>query len=141
MKQRGMARRASLVAAGTAMVAGLGLAGAGAATAAAPALKIKPGAIWTFQARGPQYIPCEQEVFASNGTFTEKNTRFGSHDGSSGTWTGGKSSIALVWTAGLDDGQVFGGSLTSSQREYKGSVIYHSINENARLLHKAVGGC
>jgi hypothetical protein len=42
-------RRAAVVAAGLAMATSLGLAGAGTASAAAPALKIKPGATWTIE--------------------------------------------------------------------------------------------
>src|ERR1700685_1142560 len=88
---RMVGRRAGMVAKGMAMATSLGLAGAGSTSAAAPALKIKAGAVWTL--KGNEGGPCEQEVFASNGTFAAATQHGG---GDAGTWSGGKSSIEMV---------------------------------------------
>ncbi len=146
MKQRGMARKAALVVAGTALLAGVELAAAGAAPAAAPGLIIKPGAIWTFEARGPSYIPCEQDVFTTQpksrvGSFTEKDTRGGSDAGGAGTWVGGGGQISMFWTSSSQESLRFTGTLNSTRRQFAGSVSYLSINENGVLRHKAVSGC
>ena len=47
-----MLRRAAAITAGLAMATAFGLAGAAVASAAAPALKIKPGATWTIEVNG-----------------------------------------------------------------------------------------
>ncbi len=55
-----MLRRAAVIAASLAVATSFGLAGAGVASAAAPALKIKNGAIWTIEVNGGG---CQQDKF------------------------------------------------------------------------------
>lgn len=109
-----MKARWAMAASGLAMVTSFGLAGAGLASAAAPALKIKPGATWTLEIKG---AGCEQEVFQSNGTFASK-------DGDAGTWHDGGSTISMAWTVGVISGLTFSGHFVSTTTpvEYKGTL-------------------
>jgi hypothetical protein len=141
MKLRRMkVRKAALVATGVVMVTSLGLSsGAGGGSASAP---VKAGEIWTFEVRGPMYIPCEQDVFASNDKFKEKMVAGSNSAGDRGTWVlGGNTSISMDWKAGTEANQVFGGSFVSSKGRYVGTVDYGPGREKALLLDKAVGGC
>ncbi len=141
MNLRGMtARESALVATGMVMVTSLGLSsGAGAASAAAP---VKVGEIWTFEVRGPVYIPCEQDVFASNDKFKEKHTESSNSGGDKGTWVlGGDTSISMDWTAGTEAPQVFSGSYNTLRGRYVGTVDYGPGSEKAILLDKAESGC
>ena len=113
-----MLRRTAVIVAGLAMATSFGLAGAGAASAAAPALKVKPGSHWTLEDHGIEGTGgCEVDTMASNGTFTSDLF------GDSGTWSGGGSTITVTWTAGSDNGVVFTGTFvrTPTTKEYKGS--------------------
>ncbi len=112
-----MLRRAAVTVAGLAMATSFGLAGAGAASAAAPALKVKPGSHWTLEYHGVEGTGgCEVDTMASNGTFTSDLF------GDSGTWSGGGATITVTWTAGQDNTLVFTGTFTKTpRREYKGS--------------------
>ncbi len=132
-----MLRRVAVLAAGLAMMASLGLTGPGPALAASPASHIKPGAIWTFETRGSQFLPYEQDVFSANGTFTEK---CGLAGGDAGTWFAHKRSISMQWMAGTDIGQHFNGKYISSKGKYVGTVINQEIDQKGLLLHKA-GRC
>jgi hypothetical protein len=141
MKLRRMkARKVALVATGVVMATSLGLSsGAGAASAAAP---VKAGEIWTFEVRGPTYIPCEQDVFASNDKFREKHTESSNSAGDKGTWVlGGDTSISMDWTAGTEAPQVFSGRYNSSKGRYVGTVDFGPGSEKAVLLDKADRGC
>ncbi len=102
------------------------------ASAAAPALRIKEGAIWTLKENAPG--GCEQVVFASNGTFSAAN-------GDAGQWIGGKSTITMRWLQGADPGVGFGGNFISSKSIYKGNVTTAVGSLGAKLVHKAVAGC
>jgi hypothetical protein len=109
-----MKARWAMVASGLAMATSFGLTGAGIASAAAPALKIKPGATWTLEIKG---AGCEQEVFQSNGAFASK-------DGDAGIWSGGGSTISLSWTTGVIAGLSFNGHFVSTTTPvgYKGAL-------------------
>jgi hypothetical protein len=114
-----MLRRSAAMVSGLAMATSLGLAGAGVASAAAPALKVKPGSHWTFEDHGIEHTGgCEVDRMSANGTF--RSDLFGD----SGTWSGGGTTITMTWTAGDDHGVVFTGTFTSTTRvkEYKGSL-------------------
>ncbi len=110
-----MLRRAAVVAAGLAMATSFGLAGAGMASAAAPALKIKPNATWTIEPTSGG--GCHQEKF--NTTTHKFKADFGSDKG---TWSGGGSTINMTWTFGEDAGKTFSGTFVvgSSPKEYSG---------------------
>jgi hypothetical protein len=131
-----MLRRTAVTAAGLAVATSFGLAGAGMASAAAPALKIKSGVIWTFEliASG-----CQQEKFnATTHHFKAVNPIFG---GDKGTWTGGGSgSTVMTWTHGTDAGGQFGGSFQpgSSPKEYEGTYVNGDVIATARLVKGAV---
>jgi hypothetical protein len=116
MKRRGMVRRVAMAAAGGALAAGLGLAGAGVASAAAPALKIKPGATtWTIVVGGG--LVCEVESFDTT-THHFRSDEF--HD--KGTLSGGGSTISMVWKKGDDAGATFSGTFTKTpEKSYMGT--------------------
>ena len=117
-----MLRRAAVLMAGLAMATTFGLAGAGMASAAAPALKVKNSALWTFEVTaqvGGQ--ACEQEKFnATTHHFKAVNSEL-----EKGTWTGGGSKvITMTWTHGQNIGAEFNGTFVvgSSPQEYSGIV-------------------
>jgi hypothetical protein len=116
VKWRGMVRRAAMVASSLALATSFGLTGAGMASAAAPALKIKPGAIWTLEMR---HGACEHDIFdLIFHQFT--SDRYG--DG--GVWSSGGSTINMIWTVGASSGVTFSGDFVSTTTpvEYKGSL-------------------
>lgn len=82
-----MLRRAAAIAAGIAMTASVGLAGACAASAASPALHIANGSKWTIE---PNNAACGIETF----TPTHKFTSDLFHD--EGTWSGGGSKMFMT---------------------------------------------
>lgn len=107
-----MLRRTAVLAAGLALTASIGLVGAGAASAASPALKIKNGAQWTNEVNGGL---CEVQTFSSNGTWTSDLY------GDSGTWSGGGDRIDIKWTGGDEAGLTFHGPFTTTPtKEYSG---------------------
>jgi hypothetical protein len=109
-------RRAAVIATGFAVATSFGLVGAGMAWATAPALKIKPNAIWTIEPKGGG---CEQDQFdAANHTFVSD------HFSDSGSWSGGGSTLSMTFTAGEDKGTTFSGNFVSITRpaEYRGSA-------------------
>lgn len=143
MRQRGTSalQAAMAVAAGIALLGGLGLAGSGAGAASASA-PVKPGEIWTFEVRGPMYIPCEQDVFLANDKFKEKHTKSSNSVGDRGTWVlGGNTSISMAWRAGTEANQIFNGRYVPSKGRYVGTVDYGIGSEKGLLLDRAVGGC
>jgi hypothetical protein len=119
-----MFRRVGLLTAGLAMTASVGLVGAGAALASSPALKITSGSKWTLEINNGGN--CEIETFQS-GTFTSDL------HGDSGTWSGGASTVSMVWTAGIRVGEKFHGSYNSSHREYSGSGTTRQLVKGAVL--------
>jgi hypothetical protein len=112
-----MVRRTAMVATGLAVATSFGLAGAGMASAAAPALKIKPGSQWTLEDHGIEHTGgCKVDTMASNGTFISDLF------GESGTWSGGGTTLTMTWTAGSDNGVVITGTFTNTPRnEYRGT--------------------
>ena len=129
-----MLRRAAAITAGLAMATACGLAGAGTASAAAPALKIKPGATWTIEVNGGG---CELEVF--NTTTHHFTSDAG---GDKGTWSGGGSTVGMTWKHGADAGLKFSGTFVvgSSPKEYTGSFSVNFRN-TGQLVKGAVAGC
>jgi hypothetical protein len=124
-----MLRRAVAMAAGLAMTASVGLAGASTASAASPAvLHIKPGSEWTAEVNGGG--GCEVQTFAANHTF-----RGGSYD--EGLWSGGGNKIAMTWTAGYVSGLTFTGTFTRTPtKEYVGN--FGGISATTGQLVKGV---
>jgi hypothetical protein len=129
-----MLRRAAVIAAGLAMATSFGLSGAGVASAAAPALKIKQQAIWTVEVTEGKLV-CELVSFD-----TSDNTFITDHAGDAGTWSGGASTIGIAWTAGPDIGLTFSGHLVSTAKpaEYKGVVSLDGESVKAKLKKDAL---
>jgi hypothetical protein len=127
-----MLRRAAVIAAGLAMATSFGLAGAGLASAAAPALKIKPNAIWTLEVKG---FWCEQDQFN-----TVTHTFVSDYLADAGSLSGGGATISMAWTAGGDTGLSFSGHFVSTTTpiEYKGRVTNDGLSDKAFLVKGAV---
>jgi hypothetical protein len=118
-------RWATMAATGLALAASAGLAGAGSASAVAPASHITYGATWTVVEK---HSGCEHIIFASNGTFTAPSS-----GGDAGTWSGGRSTINMTWTSGLDTGLIFSGTYISTKDIYKGTMR-GTVELGARLV-------
>jgi hypothetical protein len=129
------ARRTVAAAAGIAMAANVGLVGAGAASGAAPGVKVKQGAIWTEK---EVHGGCEQLVFSSNGTFAAANPTL---NGDTGTWSGGKSTITVDWTGGLDAGLTFSGTFIPAKGYYNGTVSAGMGILKCHLVDRAISEC
>jgi hypothetical protein len=129
-KQRGVVRRAALVAAVVA-AASLGLAGTGAVSATAPALHVKSGSQWTFiQEGGPG---CEVDFFAGD-------HQFANDQGDTGGYTVSGQRIIMSWNSGIIAGGVFKGTLTSGK--YTGTL--HGplgVMITSKLVQGARAGC
>ncbi len=128
-----MLRRAAAITAGLAMAAGVGLVGVGTASAVTPAsLHIQNGATWTIETNEGG---CEQDVFASNGTFVSDDY------GDSGTWSGGVHTIKLKWTAGNDAGLKFHGTYTptATPKQFTGSFGGTGVGSSGELIKGALG--
>jgi hypothetical protein len=132
-----MLRRVSVLTAGLAMTAGVGLLGVGTASAVSPELHIKPGAQWTFFPMGGG---CEVDTFN-----TTTNTFTSDHDGDEGTWTGGGLTIKMMWTAGPEKRSTFKGSFMKASKTavyYTGTFTYHHFHFPGSDLNKGVfKGC
>jgi hypothetical protein len=97
-----MWRQAAAMATGLAVAAGLGLGGAGIASAATPALHIGPRSVWTVQIQ----TGCENVGFKlTTHTFTDVEGI-----GDSGTWSGGGIRLTMKWTHGPSTGAIFRGT-------------------------------
>ena len=134
-----MLRRAAVIAAGLAMATSFGFAGAGMASAAAPALKIKPGAIWSMEYNVGSN-PCLQNHFEVT---SKTSGGFNDEDFDQGTWSGGGSTIKMKWTAGTFEGWTFKGTYTTTPvKEYVGSFGGGGAGVTGQLV-KGVppGGC
>jgi hypothetical protein len=133
-QRRANPARLATVVTGLAMAtATFGSVGAGAASAARPGLHIKPGAIWTYELR---HGGCEWDLFQSNGTFSST-----SYGGDAGTWSGGKSTMNMSWTAGGDAGRSFNAAFVSTTMpvEYKGYTVIPGPNfKKSELVKGAV---
>ncbi len=137
MKQRGsMARRVAILAAGTAMVTSLGLAGVDAASAAAPTAKVTSGATWTLEVTGGS---CLSETF---NTATHRFTSATTSTKDKGTWSGGGGTIVMTWTRGPNEGLAFKGTWTTTPTKgYEGQVTLNSARDGDGLLVKGVVTC
>jgi hypothetical protein len=109
-KEATMIRRVAMLAAGLAMTASVGLAGADSVSAASPSLLTKPGSQWTT------VILCEVVTFAADGTFKAD------YFGDAGKWSGGtRSTLHMKWTKGEDKGWSFTAlSYKGALKEYEG---------------------
>ena len=132
-----MFRRGAVVAAGLAMATSFGLAGAGMASAAAPALKIQNQATWTIEVVG---AGCQLDVFASNLSFSSPDPQY---NGDAGLWSGGGSTVKMKWTAGSDAGAKFVGTFAITPiKAYIGTYSLDGYKYPGSLLVKgAVPGC
>jgi hypothetical protein len=133
-KEATMLRRAAVLAAGLAMTACAGLAGAAPASAVSPALKIKPGSQWHDASASTS---CDEVItFAANNTFTADKA------GDAGTWSGGGTTLTMRWTAGGSTGVVFKGTFTTTPDvEYLGKFSLGGTHESGELVKGPGTGC
>ena len=87
-----------MMATGIALAASVATVGADPASATAPTLRVKNGAMWTAFYKGGG---CEIETFSSHGTFASDKL------GDKGTWSGGATSLNMNWTGGSQVGWKF----------------------------------
>ncbi len=106
-------RRVAVLAAGLAMTASVGLTGAGAASAASPALHIIGGSKWTVAVNGGN---CQVDTMKASHMFVNHEDT-----GDRGTWSGGGRTLSMTWTSGDDEGLTFSGTWVSASHEYSGS--------------------
>jgi hypothetical protein len=134
MNKRRMFRQSTSVAAGIAMVAGFGLAGVGATSAAAPALHIGQNGIWTLEVMSGKAHWCEQDTFdRTTDTFTSASL------GDSGSWIGGEEDISMTWTAGTHTRMTFFSDKFVSKlpvEYYKGRVSHDSGTRSNATLYR-----
>lgn len=130
-----MLRRLALVslAAGLAMIGTLALSGA--AGAATPAVKPKPGGVWTLEVVG---AACEVQTFAAGGVWTADKF------GDSGTYVdgvnaAGHKTVKETWTAGNDAGLTFKG--TKAAGAYSGPLGGTGAGQTATLTLGVTAGC
>ncbi len=128
-----MLRRAAVIAAGLAVSASFGLAGAGMASAASPALNIKAHSIWTVEVKGEG---CELVQFTDAG-----HTFVSDVGGDAGTWTGGNATLGLKWTAGGDTGLKFSGNFVASPEQYKGKFGGIGAGLKGKVVLGEKSGC
>ena len=128
-----MWRRTGMIAAGFAMAASFGLAGAAESSAATPALHVKADSKWTAVIPG---FGCEIEHFAANGTFK------GDQGGDSGIWKGGGATLKMKWTSGARVGGAFSGTYTKSPAsKYSGTFTDNGNSLPGKLVEGAKSGC
>ena len=111
------------------------LALSGAAGAATPAVKPKPGGVWTLQIVGQG---CEVQTFAAGGVWTADAA------GDRGTYVDGVSvsghkTVKETWTAGNDTGLTFKG--TKAAGVYSGPLGGIGAGFTATLTLGATAGC
>lgn len=137
-KGKEMIRRTAVaaLAAGLAMTASVGLAGAGgAAFAASPALKIEPDSQWTMRFNfGNGADACQIDTFAANDTFTADN-------GDHGKWSGGGHTVSMTW---IEGGVIltFSGTYTATPKAaYVGKFGGTDAGDKGRLIKGAIASC
>jgi hypothetical protein len=111
----------------------LRIGGAGVASAAAPTLKIKPFATWTLELKAGG---CELDSFNTFvNTFVPDES-----PPASGNWSGGGSTIKMVWTAGDNTGLSFSGHFVSTTTpvEYQGTASEDGNSVKAKLVKEVV---
>jgi opacity protein-like surface antigen len=132
-----MLGKAAVFAAGLAILTSFGLAGAGAASAAASRqLHITDGSTWTLEVNGGG---CQLDVFSATGHFRSPEIGFG---GDGGTWSGGGSTLTMVWKRGYDAGLKFNGTFSKSPlAEYVGDMGGIGAGFTGEMVKGAVPGC
>jgi hypothetical protein len=126
------------MAAGLAMATSFGLTGTGpgAASAATPALHIVDGSTWTVVVNGGG---CQLDIFSAAGHFHSPEIGF---SGDAGTWSGGGSTLKMVWKKGQDMGLTFKGTFTKTPvKEYVGQLNGPSGAFTGQVEKGAVAGC
>jgi hypothetical protein len=141
MTERRIGVRRATVVTGVALATILGLSGVCVASAAAPTAKIKSGATWTLEPPVPGL--CFKDTF---NTITHRFTSFTDNavdpGYGKGTWSGGGSSISLVWTKGDGKGMRFSGTFTSTPvKSYQGEITFGSENYEGLLVKGSAPGC
>jgi hypothetical protein len=135
-EEEDMLRRVAVLAAGLATTASVGLAGAGAASAASPALHIVAGSRWTVEVT--QGNGCEVAHFEANHTFWVHPVG----NGDVGTWSGGGKSITLTWTSGPDTGTIFEGTFhTTPIEQYVGTYSFTGGSSPGELVKGHAANC
>ena len=127
-----MLRRVAVLAAGLALTASVGLAGAGAASAATPALHIKPGFPWTIKVKGGW---CEVENMAGDHTF------FSESFGDTGGWQYGGPKVKMIWMSGVHTGWKFHGTWNVASKAYIGSFGGTGAGFTGRLIEGTAPRC
>jgi hypothetical protein len=117
------------------MAASMGLGGIAVASAATPALHVKPGETWTVEL--PPGDGCLEHIaFHHHGKFISDKY------GDAGTWSGGGSTISMDWTAGFYQNESFDGTWTKTPTKgYSGTFVGPEITFNGTLVKGAVAGC
>jgi hypothetical protein len=131
-KETTMLRRAAVLTAGLAMTVSIGLAGAGAASAASPA-GITNGSKWTLEVNSTGV--CEVDTFS-----TTTHTFTSDLRGDSGHWSvPAPNKVKMKWTAGTDVGLIFPGVFTSTPvKEYVGSFRGSGVGFSGQLVKGVV---
>jgi hypothetical protein len=129
-----MLRRAAVLVAGLAMTASLGLAGAGAASATAPATdNVGNHTTWTMKPVGGG--ACEWDKFnTTKDTFVST-----SEPGDAGTFSQTNTTIDMTWTAGPHTGWTFQG--TWNGKVYSGLIGGTAGGVRGRLVSGARPRC
>jgi hypothetical protein len=130
-----------VVATEIAFATSLGVSGVSIASAAASAAKIKSGATWTLEP--PVLGLCYKVTFnTSTHRFTSFTDNAVDPGYGKGTWSGGGSTISLVWTKGDGKGMGFSGTFTSTPiKSYQGEITDHSQFYDGFLVKGSAGGC
>ena len=112
------------------MTASVGLAGAGAASAASPALHIANGSKWTMELNG---AACGVETFTPTHKFTSDLFR------DKGTWNGGGATMFMTWKKGADAGATFSGMFSKTPvKQYVGTFGGHLAGYTGQLVEGVV---
>jgi hypothetical protein len=120
------------------MATSAGLLGGGAVSASTSVLHITDGSTWTFMVDGGG---CQLDVFSATGHFVSPNVLYG---GDAGTWSGGGSTLKMVWKKGNDAGETFKGTFTKTPvKEYVGTLggTVPPGFTTGKVIKGAVTGC
>jgi hypothetical protein len=130
-----------MAATGLALATSLGLSGVCVASAATSAAKIKSGAIWTLET--PVLGLCYKDTFnTTTHRFTSLTLNAVDPGYGKGTWSGGGSSISLIWTKGVGKGMGFTGTFTSTPvKSYQGEITINSETYSGLLVKGSAPGC
>jgi hypothetical protein len=141
MKERTMTVRCAAVVTGVVLATSLGLSGVCAASAAAPTTRIKSGATWTLEP--PVLGLCFKDTFNTiNHRFTSFTDNAVDPGYGKGTWSGGGSSISLVWKKGDGQGMRFSGAFTTTPaKSYQGEITFGSETLEGLLVKGSAPGC